>query len=398
MAKHNIHVFTAELPYEDDQPVTQYLKNNFTEAESYVMGLGQMSRIPPSKLLSYRNGKLRKQTVYVENNLKSSGLKLYFYTIPLSLIHVVVDFIRAIKTINNTCDIFFAQHFLPAFLAVLFRKIGLLKTKKIVFWMFDFFLIPPQFPRSIYYRGMDLIHGYVRKHTDEMWFTTPRLMECDFERYGSLPNNTVTRLTEGVFFKKIKTKRSSLKNTMKLAFLGSLRPNNSVYESLDAVIYSTAKGLSVELHIIGSGPEEERMKIYVKKNNAEKYVIFYGFENRGEEIAKILSICHLGLSLYNSDPYGPNWFLTSGKFRRFVSQGLPIITTTVPYYAKYVHDFRAGMIVDNNKVGVYKAVKNIIDNPTLLKEMQKGVDKLYRKYEGEKVLDKNFKLLVKALS
>lgn len=392
----NKHIFTAELPYEKDAAVTTFFKNHFRRVDDFIMSLGQMSKIPPSHLYTYIDGKLVGEKVFSKSKLQIAGLKLYLFFLPKAIIRNTLEFFLAAKAINFKCDIFFAQHFLPAFWAVVLRKMGILKCKKIIFWMFDFFLIPPEFLRGLYFRGIDILQRYIRKNVDEMWYTTPRLEEADKQRFGPLPNSVASKLTEGCFFKRIPSVKPQSFPPLKLAFLGSLRPNNAVYESLDCIKYCINKGLKVELHIIGSGPEEERMKSYVEKQKIKRFVKFYGFEDRGEKITKIFSKCHMGLSLYSADAYGPNWFLTSGKFRRFISQGLPIITTPVPYYTKYIHEYNAGLIVDSNPADIYKALKRVYDKPVILNTMKKGVDKLYKKFETDKVFTETFQVMLKS--
>jgi len=386
----NLHIFTAELPYEKDQPVTLFLRDNFVRVDDFIMSLGQMSNIPPSRLYQYENGKLIGTKEFIKNNYNSGGLKLYFFYIPKALAAVTWDLIRALHRIRFKCDIFFAQHFLPAFVAVILRKLGILKCNKIIFWMFDFFLIPPQFTRSLYYRGIDSIHNYIRKNVDEIWYTTPRLAESDEIRFGRLPEKVIKRFTHLVFFRRIPAKKPTAVPPLRLAFLGSLRKNNAIYESVKSVEICVKMGMKVELNIIGSGPEETTLRKYVKDNNLTKAIKFYGFEDRGEKIAEIFSQCHLGMSLYTADPYGPNWHLTSGRSRRYVSQGLPLIISTVPYFAKYIYDFNAGIIVDNNPEDVAKALKRIYDNPKILKKLKKGVGKLYKKYQADNILSKVF--------
>ena len=52
MKKWNKHIFTAELPYEKDAVVSLFLRENFAQVDDFIMSLGQMSNIPPSRLLT----------------------------------------------------------------------------------------------------------------------------------------------------------------------------------------------------------------------------------------------------------------------------------------------------------------------------------------------------------
>lgn len=393
----NKHVFSAELPYEKDQPVTLFIREKFTKVDVFIMSLGQMSKIPPSRLSTYKNGKLIKETTYIQNKLKSSGLKLYFFYIPKALISVTFDLFRALKSINFTCDIFYAQHFLPAFVAVILRRLGILKCHRIIFRMFDFFPIPAEFLRGLYYRGTDAIQRFTRKYVDEIWYTTPRLLECDKERFGPLPSKVIKRLLHGYFFRRIKTNNPPHLPPLRLAFLGSLRRDTGAYHSIEAIHKCIQHGMNVELRIIGSGPEEESLRNLVLRKHLSSAITFYGFEDRGEKIAEIFSDCHLAFGLYPAHPSSPNWFLTSGRCRRYIAQRLPIVISMVPYFAKYIHDFHAGIIVDNDPDDIWQSLLKIYNNPKLLDDMRAGVDRLYNKYNADKVLDTAFRSMVSSI-
>ena len=390
----NKHVFSAELPYEKDQPVTLFIRERFRKVDVFIMSLGQMSNIPPSRLSSYRNGKLINEQIYIQNKLKASGLKLYFFYIPKALFSVTFDLLRALKRINFTCDIFYAQHFLPAFVAVILRSLGILKWDKIAFRMFDFFPVPSEFLRGLYYRGTDAIQRYTRKRVDEIWYTTPRLLECDKERFGPLPPTVTKRLLHGYFFRRIYTTLPPPPPPLRLAFLGSLRRDTGAYGSIEAVYKCIQNKMNVQLRIIGSGPEEESLKKLVKRKHLTDAVTFYGFEDRGEKIAEIFSECHLAFGLYPAHPSSPNWFLTSGRCRRYISQRLPIVISMVPYFAKYVHDYHAGIIVDNDPDDIRRALQKIYHNPSVLEDMRTGVDTLYNMYKADKVLEKAFRSMM----
>jgi len=67
----DMHVFTAELPYEKDAVVTKFLVKNFYKVDDFIMSLGQMSNIPPSRLLSFEDGRFVSEKVFIKNNYKN---------------------------------------------------------------------------------------------------------------------------------------------------------------------------------------------------------------------------------------------------------------------------------------------------------------------------------------
>lgn len=384
------HIFTVELPYENDQIITLFLKERFEKVDVFIMSTGRISNLPPSEFLSYRNGKLVKEKKYNSNNLNAKGLVLYLFYIPKSLFSIIFDLIRALKSINFKCDIFVAQHFIPAFIAIILQRFGILRYEKIIFVMDDFYPVPSEFFRSLYSRGIHMMQGFIRKNVNEMWYTTPRIFECDKNQFGPLPKSVLKRFIQGYFFRRIKTNPPPLLPPLRLVFLGSLRRDNGIFEAIDLIDSCIRKNMKIELLIIGSGIDEKDAKQYVEQKKISQAVKFLGFENRAEEIAKILSKCHFGLALYPAYPISPNWYLTSGKCRRYISQRLPIIVSTVPYFAKYIHDYNAGIIADNNFDEVPSALQEIYRNPPLLEDMRKGVDKLYDKYQADTILEKSF--------
>lgn len=388
------HIFTAELPYETDQIMTLFLKERFEKVDVFIMSQARISNIPPNGLFSYINGKLVKEKKYNKNNLNAGGFMLYFFYLPKALLSTIFDMLRALKSINFRCDIFFAQHFLPAFIAIMLRRFGILRCEKIIFMMDDYYPVPSEFLRSIYSRGIDMMQGFIRKNVDEIWYTTPRIFECDKNQFGPLPKTVLKRFIQGYFFRRIKTNPPPALPPMRLAFLGSLRRDKGIFESINLVDSCIRKKMKVELLIIGSGIEGKDVKQYVEQKNLSQAVRFLGFEDRGEEIAKILSKCHLGLATYPTYSISPNWYLTSGKCRRYISQGLPIVISTVPYFAKYVHDYNAGVIVDNNPEEVPQVLQDIYNNPSILEDMRKGVDKLYNKYKADTILEEIFNEMV----
>ena len=198
------HIFTAELLYEKDQIMTLFLKERFEKVDVFIMSTGRISNLPPCELLSYANGKLVKEKKYNKNNLNAKGFVLYLLYIPKSLLSIIFDMLRALKSINFKCDIFFAQHFLPAFMAIILRRFGVLRCEKIIFVMDDFYPIPSEFLRSLYSRGIYMMQGFIRKNVDEIWYTTPRIFECDKNQFGPLPKTVLKRFIQGYFFRRIK--------------------------------------------------------------------------------------------------------------------------------------------------------------------------------------------------
>ena len=73
---------------------------------------------------------------------------------------------------------------------------------------------------------------------------------------------------------------------------------------------------------------------------------------------------------------------------------MPVIISSVPYAAKYIHEYKAGFIVDNTPEDVFRVANVVYNNPSMLGLLRQEVHKLYEKFNADIVLDQAFRAML----
>ena len=116
-------------------------------------------------------------------------------------------------------------------------------------------------------------------------------------------------------------------------------------------------GYPVHLYILGIGPEEENMKKYVMDNNLEKVVDLLGYQVNPY---KYMKKCDLFVCASHAEG-----FSTAATEALIV--GLPVCTVEVSGMREMLGEHNEfGIVTDNNDEALYKAIKQLIDNPGML--------------------------------
>jgi glycosyltransferase involved in cell wall biosynthesis len=117
----------------------------------------------------------------------------------------------------------------------------------------------------------------------------------------------------------------------------------------------------IELHIIGGGPDES----YFQSRAAKSVIptIFHGFIPNDSDVDMVLSDCHIGMATYIPDPNNVSYFTDPSKIKRYLSVGLPVITTDVFEFSKNIKNFKAGILINyHNPQSFIEGLTEIINN------------------------------------
>lgn len=139
--------------------------------------------------------------------------------------------------------------------------------------------------------------------------------ECDDYKktfFGKNDHRPILGLNNGLDIQKIQQYRKNydLNRIYNILFIGRLTGKSNLMQLVSALNILKFKD-NVRLHIIGDGELMQECKKYVRQNNLEKNVIFYGSIIAEENIASIINECSLfvypgdvGLSLIHAMSYG----------------------------------------------------------------------------------------------
>ena len=162
-----------------------------------------------------------------------------------------------------------------------------------------------------------------------------------------------TPLYLGLDYKKFCNKRviKSLKN---IVFIGSLTKRKRISEILDLA----NNFRSLRFHIIGSGSLKMKLESIATSN-----VIFHGHRNHAE-IVKLLNIMDLNILLSHSEGF-PKVILETA------AASIPSLVYDSYGIDEIIKDNKNGFVISTNEQA-YLKIKNLIQDPLLLKNVSKG--------------------------
>lgn len=117
------------------------------------------------------------------------------------------------------------------------------------------------------------------------------------------------------------------------------------------------EGYKTHLHIIGDGPEKERLEEYCKQNNISESVTFWGYQTNPY---KYISNCDLFVCASHSEG-----FSTAATEALIV--GTPICTVEVSGMKELLGENNEyGIVVENSDEALYQGIKKLFGNGDLL--------------------------------
>lgn len=265
-----------------------------------------------------------------------------------------------------------------ALTGILAKKLGL--AGKTVFYTADYAhqrLVNPFLNR--------LYHWFDRlaiKHADQVWNVSTRItghrekQGVPKEKNFFIPNAPVLKEIQPLPYAKI--------NQHDLVIVSHLT------RAIDySLLFQVIKKLSIKykdirLLVIGTGPDEKRLKNMVRQMKMRDRVLFLG-QKFHQEVLKVLSQSAVGMALYTREqPWRE--FCDSLKIREYFACGLPVITTDVSSTADDVEKEEAGLVIDLNEKDLEKAIDRLFSDKKLYLKMRKNGIRLARKYDFYKVM------------
>ena len=149
-----------------------------------------------------------------------------------------------------------------------------------------------------------------------------------------------------------------------------------------------AKNKKCRLLVIGTGPEEEKLKKMVKEQNMTNYVVFTGgIPNKDIGIYYALSDVFVSASIYETQGL---------TLIEAMAAGVPVVCIDDISFRKVVVNKKNGLLFADEKEYV-RAITYLIKNKELLESMKKNALKTSEEYSLEKFGEKVLKFYQKAI-
>lgn len=162
-----------------------------------------------------------------------------------------------------------------------------------------------------------------------------------------------------------------------LIAVGTLKPVKGYERLLRVIKRLVDENYNVRLYILGIGPLQSVLEQYVKNNGLEDSVAFLGYQtNPYKYVAKCdLFVC---ASLAEG-------FSTAATEALIV--GTPVCTVDVSGMKEMLGENNEhGIVTENDEKSLYKAIKDLLDNPEKLRHYREKAKKRGREFSTEKTV------------
>jgi glycosyltransferase involved in cell wall biosynthesis len=264
-----------------------------------------------------------------------------------------------------------------AFCALLLKKMG--KTQKVVFYTIDY--VPKRFDNPILNKIYHLIDKICVKHCDQVWNLSPRMAEGR-ELYDNMPRSTYSNqrvIPIGVWLEDLpEPEKKYTKRT--IVFVGHLLEKQGVQLVISSLTEIIKKFPDIQFLIIGTGNYEKTLKDLVENLGISQYVDFCGPIYNSKKLYETLSKCHLAVAIYN-DVDSFTYFADPTKLKTYLSAGLPVLTSNVPYNACDLENGKCGVIVEYEVNSIERAITELLLDDTKLNDYSINAKRYIQKFD-----------------
>ena len=174
------------------------------------------------------------------------------------------------------------------------------------------------------------------------------------------------------------------KDELNVITVARLSEEKEVSRGIAAVADCIRQGIPVRYHIVGDGPEKEKLENYAEELGIGEQVVFHGLQKNPYRFMK-----HADLFLLTSRHEAAPMVFDEAR-----CLGLPVLTTDTCSAREMVANTDAGWVCDNSLQGVCSELKRILSNPEVLCAMRdqllmqssdnkKAVQQFYAMLKGE---------------
>jgi glycosyltransferase involved in cell wall biosynthesis len=147
--------------------------------------------------------------------------------------------------------------------------------------------------------------------------------------------------------------------TLSFVFFGVIKRSQGLDLFFDA--FDVNKLLkTIVLHVIGGGPDLEYFKKRAKTSHIK--VKFYGYVADDDKVNMIIDRSLIGLATYPPDESNVTRYTDPSKIKKYLSRGLPVITTNMFEFSKEILRYKAGVIIPYDKRHVIPSIQFLLKN------------------------------------
>lgn len=383
-------IYVNFSPYENTGNILDFILKNFENVFSFSFDFHKLQKKEGlNKLRIYKDGKQIYEYSLFQLPIPQS---LVFWLLPLRSFLILVQMISFCLWLRikhgKTIDLYFTPNAFTAWIGNILKIFGV--VNKTVFWVWDYY--PPYHPDLII-RTMRRIYWYFDKvstKSSRTIFLNKRLQEL--RKAAGLMDPKTNYPIVPIGTNPSFSAKPGNKKEVKLGFIGVLKKSQGLDLLLEnaGLLIKSLPGLSID--VIGSGPDESYFKELAAKCKLK--IKFHGLISEDtkegqQQMAAILSRCTIGIAPYVPEESNVSYYGDPSKVKKYLSLGLPVVTTNVFEFSPILEESGAGVIFDYaNPQSFIDAIIKISKN---LGSYEKNAQKLSKRYYYENIYPTMFK-------
>ena len=285
-------------------------------------------------------------------------------------------------------DVFIGLEAINALAGIILRKLG--KVQTVVYYVSDY--SPNRFSKygkklfNTLYLWLD---RFCVRHADFTWDVSSAMQEGR-RKNGLNPKKkyNVIHVSNGLFPSQIKSLPTPKRTSDCLIYLGTLEPDFGVELAIQSLRVVKRENPKVMLRIIGGGRELPALKELAQKLKLEKSVVFYGFVEDNNEVARIVRDSYIGIAPYRSFPESLRWYGDAGKIRQYLASGLPVVTTHVPPLGREIADLGGAIMTRDTVKDFSQGIIKLLSDRELYKKLSDAAGEISKDNTWENVYSK----------
>ena len=290
-------------------------------------------------------------------------------------------------------EIYFGINPLNGLAGILLKKIG--RVKRVIFYSIDF--TPERFSSRIINNAYHAIDRFCANSADEVWSVSPEISRGRELLHG---NGAFARSRQyivpiGIWFGRVKRLPISQVKRNQLLFVGHLLEKQGVQLVIQAIPSILTKIPDFRLMIIGGGEFEPHLRNLVATLGLATNVEFTGWVFERPVLDDLMSDSAAAIAPYLCGLSSFTKFADPTKLKDYLSAGLPIIMTDVPFNARELERRGCAVVVEESVSEIAAAVVAILSDHCLLERMRANAVKYIRDFDWENIFDKNIGRIMK---
>ncbi|MBN2076576.1 MAG: glycosyltransferase [Dehalococcoidales bacterium] len=337
---------------------------------------------------SYRKGKLVKSF----NAGAGWGFLLKYGKLRRTLLYFLTmsGILMAVLRLRTRYDLFIAVDSPYPFSGLVLRRLGL--VKKVFSIIGDHFPLEQRKKLSVFFSWF---YGYADKlaqnTSQAVWYFTQQLIDINREEH-IITNENIPRLVIpiGIDMKNVKNVPDSALERASIGYIGRLNDEIGMEMVIGAMADIAGTVPDIRLKIIGSGDNEQKLKVLAEKKGLKDNVVFYGFMSERDKAKEILAKCAVCIAPYVPGVAYSIQYTDPAKVKEYIECGTPVIMTKVPELAAEIQDKRAGFAVEYTRAEMAEAMLKLLTDDALWHEYRLNISKLADRFDYIKLHDEAF--------